>query len=100
MTQPKFSVGEQVILQSKGKPQYNGEYIVQGIAMPGKFYRGIEQPVYCTIGYDLGIVITENFLDVRDGYSLWCESALRKKHQPSTESFSQIMNGLKQPQNV
>lgn len=88
MNRPLFAVGEIVVLQSKTFPELNGEYEVIFVAGPG------EDVTICggktvngsrTTGYGLGVIAP-------NGKDFWCESALRKRHQPSEYSF----DGLKQ----
>lgn len=97
---PKFEVGEVVILVSNDYPHLNGEYTI----------------------HDIGTVITDgcatmggidyHFQDAADGnyiYSLGLdllntgrpsavnEQVLRKKHQPGTMSFTELMSSLNVP---
>lgn len=86
--QPKFSVGEQVILQSKGCPELNGDCVV--LEVDTNFDDGIP-------GYRLTIPCTKD----DEGFDiLWCQTALRKKHDGSEFTFDQLMSTLKQPCNV
>ena len=98
-TKPIFSVGEQVILQSKNFPKYNGEYTVLEIISPSEYksrYPGIL--TYDEWYYE---ITTETF-ELNFGYFTRAskESALRKKHQGSEFSFTELMNVLKLPQQV
>lgn len=95
---PKFSVGEVVILQSKSLPNYNGEYTVKDIYGP-KEYRA------CPVGS--GVFGTDDTFTYNLGFSFewlngicdgWQESALRKNHEPSQQSFKELMSTLKSPQ--
>lgn len=79
---PKFSVGEVVILQSKEAPQCNGECTVLEVECFGSW---------------TGYVTTTPPPEGRDKAALWCESALRKKHQPGDMSFTELMVNLSQP---
>lgn len=78
---PKFSVGEIVILQSKHYPALNGEYTVTQV---------IHEPNFDWDG---------NLVDY--GYNLagstisWAEHALRKRHQKGDMSFKELMSDLK-----
>lgn len=82
-----YEVGEVVILQSRSKPEMNGEYIIESIdetCLPlnvsGKM---------SSYGYFL-----------KGSLYSWAESALRKKHEPSQQSFKDLMRTLKSPQKV
>jgi len=79
MTQPYFSVGEEVVLVSKESPELNGEYVIESIITDWEF-----DP-----GYDLeGITLDEG-----PGTNVhWAQEALRKKHKPSDKSFSELMD--------
>lgn len=100
MNQPKFSVGEVVILQSKSRPKMNGEYTVCCILRKGDSGIDIHTGVSFQNSHDdLGYILDDRSMveDVGGGCLLsisWHESALRKKHQPGTESFSEIMQRL------
>lgn len=93
----KFSEGEVVILQSARYPQYDGEYTVSRVysspievftcRLTGALFRInlVEQYVYhfdvplaCNKGSDLCFV----------------ESSLRKKHNPSSMSYQELMTNL------
>lgn len=95
-----FEVGEEVLLQSKSFPQYNGEYTIIKIVSPGESiddrlcnrknrYKGtdvsyiLSQPHANTEDFDFPVEI------------FWCPTALRKKHKPSDESFKSMMQNLK-----
>jgi hypothetical protein len=92
MTQPYFSIDEEVILQSRNHPQYNGDNVVEKIITPGTklksglgVYIGIQYGIY---GIDLG-------KDSDGDQSYFNQSALRKKHKPSDESFSELMTNYR-----
>ncbi len=92
--QPKFSVGEQVILQSKAYPEYNGEAIVLAIRpTAGGVNREGVRAIEGGYAYHLTI-------DSPNAYTGWHELALRKKHDGSEFTFDQLMSTLKQPCNV
>ena len=84
-----FKVGEECILQSKAHPELNGDCVVKAI-------RG---PRIARVNYPDGSTI----LEMGFGYTTtiktptgieWDESALRKKHKPSTESLSTMIEQL------
>ena len=93
---PYFSVGEEVILQSKDEPQLNGEYVVEAVfdegetasTSPGKTWVNVN-------GY--GYFLEGEYHTHPDSDCprvLWTESALRKKHKPSTDSFTEMMSNI------
>lgn len=82
---PKFEVGEVVVLQSATMPELSGEY---------------------TVMKHLGLGHALNTDKVEFGYELtiecpgclgWAESSLRKKHEPGTLSFRDLVQTLKDP---
>lgn len=100
--QPKFSVGEEVILQSPHEPKYNGEYIVEQVIPPLEKHicRLTGAITLNTTGQNRYIL---NFIfDLEDmkGREAWVlETSLRKKHKPSEfKDFTSLMNNLKLPQ--
>ena len=85
-----FKVGEECILQSKCYPELNGDCVVTKCF--GKS-RGL------LVLADRTKKITSSFayvtsIEAPNGCA-WDESALRKKHKPSTESLSTIIEQLK-----
>jgi len=96
MTQPYFSVGEEVILESKNYPEFNGEHVVEHIRAKGiyptrhdlLFYRVVEGFAYKLIGID------ESCFPASDSNPYFGQPTLRKKHPPSTESFSEMMDKI------
>lgn len=99
---PKFSVGEVVILQSVNCPQFNGEQTVLIVSADKDDYK---DPHY---GYIISGKTGSGFAYIMDdprlskiyseGYKrsiLFAESALRKKHEPGNESFREMMDKLK-----
>ena len=81
-----FKVGEECILQSQSQPQLNGDCAVLEVLPPKKrsshMGGGIYQMVHGCCYY-LSI-------DSPSGVA-WHESALRKKHKPSTQSLSTMI---------
>jgi hypothetical protein len=82
---PKFQVGEEVILQSKARPECNGECIVTEVTT-GNIKPEDGAPTYRGVAYFTSIEHPE-------GYK-WAESALKKKHDPGTKSFSQLISDI------
>lgn len=99
MTKALFSVGEEVILQSKDEPRYNGDgYTVDMVVHPGEDFRDpVNGIMYnnCTAGvvYIIQPYIIAEF-EVDGGVLLFKESSLRKKHQPGDMSFSDLMQKI------
>ena len=97
MDKPYFEVGEEVVLVSKYNPECNGDYIVCGIANHAQVEATL--PDFGFIGvqirhfYDLGF---SREITSKKGYAMdspyFGQPALRKKHKPSDESFSELMN--------
>ena len=81
---PYFSVGEKVILDSKVQPEFNGEYY-------------IDEVTYYTPGHTLpdGSEIASGFYyHIRETNSHWKESALRKIHTGTGESWDKMLTEL------
>lgn len=107
MSVPKFSVGEVVILQSKSRPELNGEDVVKQLVLPGdKFLCRLSNEKVRYKGYTLGYILESTILEGKNTTGefvveiVWSESALRKKHQPGEMSFNELMNSLKYPVKV
>lgn len=92
MSRPLFSVGEEVILQSVDYPEFNGEYIVETAFLPRTNKQVVDGCAYTNahIGYFLMGLYHEKG-GQKGVRSSWRQSALRKKHKPSTKSFSELM---------
>lgn len=79
---PKFAVGEEVLLRSKDFPECNGEYTITELkphSLDGYIYK----------------LDVHHHVEGKSDY--WCESALRKKHQPGEISFDDLMASLSSP---
>lgn len=97
----KFSVGEVVILQSRSRPECNGEYSVSAIVYGVSAYI---DPHTGTLARcinrrnDIAYVLSDPNLLASDGdgkqSATWLESALRKKHQPGELSYSELLETL------
>jgi len=96
---PKYSVGERVILQSVSHPEYNGEYTVSKIIGDGQVYncrlsgRGL-------VSVDFGYFLDTPLKDKLEDFCVevkWGESALRKRHEPSQMSFQSLIQSIKSP---
>jgi hypothetical protein len=90
---PSFSVGEVVILQSKNFPECNGDATVLEYVPPGELSASGELNTHGVDGYRLDVIAS-------NGNLWWSPSALRKKHQPGEQSFTQLMQTLKSPVSV
>jgi hypothetical protein len=98
---PKFSVGEVVILQSVNRPDLNGEYSVLIVVNEKMAYEcPITGKKIINGGDCVGYVLDDGALDETDTCCQWKESALRKKHQPGEQSFTDLMASLKNPVSV
>lgn len=88
-----YSVGEIIILNSPNYPQYNGEYSVAGISKRGQVYKGkVVEARSEDFYYDLGFN-TPKYKE----FTLWNETCLRKKHEPSQMSFQSIIQSINNP---
>lgn len=102
MRKPYFHVGEEVILQSVSRPDLNGEYTVRQVLDDRETYicRATGEnirPYPEGFHYTLEEVVPLT----HDGFeNCWRESALRRKHKPSDDSFEQMMNKLKEKEHV
>lgn len=94
---PKFEVGEVVLLRSKSHPEADCESTILDIKEPltahpceagsGVVFRG---PNY---SYKLQVSVVHN-----GGLtSFWDETSLRKKHTPGEMSFTSLMASLSSP---
>lgn len=91
-SRPLFEVGEEVILQSKSFPQYNGETTVVSVEYRSGLCVTTGKLLSPNYLYTLGVKSVE--VDV------WDESALRKKHPPSEHSFTELMEKLKSGEKI
>ena len=91
-----FKVGEECILQSKACPELNGEYSIRGVLRGDVvFYDEILKGRVRDNSDGTGYLLNEAFEDDGSGFEIkWHESALRKKHKPSTESLSTMIEEL------
>ena len=84
-----FKVGEECILQSVHNPELNGDCVITVVEAPkirwqkaegSRISYGVNFAYFTTIPHPNGII--------------WAESALRKKHKPSTKSLSTMIEEL------
>lgn len=98
---PKYSVGELVILQSREYPEYNGEYYVHKILEK-------REPSTCRLTGDLHscsgthgpiiYLLSQPHLNKDTGREVfWWEGALRKRHEPSQMSFQSLIQSINSP---
>lgn len=92
--EPKFKVGEEVILQSDNYPEVNGECVVLSVEPFSGTTRGRNGTTVKGEAFSYRTTI-----EAPSGLP-WNQIALRKKHKPSDQSFDQIISSLKQPQKV
>lgn len=100
MQQPKFKVGEVVILQSKTFPELNGEYVVAVIREDGKKFldRVTGELIECHFKLgQFGYVLDGCQLQPNQQEYMWTEHALRKKHERGEMDFTALMDWMKQP---
>lgn len=99
---PYFSAGEEVILCSKSLPEYNGEYVVEKILheglrhvcrISGQEFIVSEGQSYFSYILDEAIPSDAHFQFYDIGFM---ESALRKKHKPSDQSFSELIKSTRE----
>jgi hypothetical protein len=84
-----FKVDEECILQSKACPELNGDCIVTGVLLPNNRIMHLpsgETRISNDYAYDTTIKNPKGWA--------WAESALRKKHKPSTKSLSSMIEEL------
>jgi len=85
----KFHVGEDVILVSELFPHKNGEYVIEDVLF---------QPFVICEDMTYQNIYTYKLLGapIEVGYNgYWIENSLRKKHKPSSESYSELLKSLK-----
>jgi len=98
--QPKFKVGEAVILQSKNRPELNGEYVIAVIRKNGEEFHDRNTGELCRCEFKIshfGYVLENCKLRDNQREHMWSEPSLRKKHQPGEMSFHSLMEWMKQP---
>lgn len=90
MTNPRFSVGETVLLRSRQYPELNGTYVVK---KRWSSVAGCFSGCWRNNAYSIGITGPD---DDHDG---WCECALRKKpdDKPAEEEFTSWLKKLGNP---
>jgi hypothetical protein len=90
MTQPKFNIGEEVVLQSDTYPELNGECTV--LSVSDKVHFGY----WCHGSWKNSSPCHSYTTSIKSPYDgWWAEIALKKKPKPSKDSFSQMMDKLK-----
>ncbi len=93
MSQPKFQVGEVVILQSRSAPELNDEYPVLDVCLPGES-RSVDGAMKKNRTTH-SVYLLE--VDGPHGSKWWAESALRKRHQPGEYSWQDLKTRLVLP---
>jgi len=85
---PKFAVGEVVMVRSEAFPEQNCDNAT--------VIRSLNKRWTCSDSGDQ--IYTWSYWTDKDyNYRPWRESALRKRPDPSTQSFDEIMQELKTP---
>ncbi len=97
---PKFSVGEVVILQSVDNPQCNGETTVLKVLNDGDRYICHVTNMRVRNGAGLAYVLDVDILDATGTCMQWNECAIRKKHHPGEHSFTNLMAILNAPATI
>lgn len=105
---PLFSVGEEIVIQSRYYPDCNNkEDIVVEVIDTGclNFPSIWKDPMTSSkLRIRTRFLYRLKYNAIRKGnvvntqvVASWCESALRKKHKPSDDSFDVMMDKLKNP---
>ena len=85
---PYFNVGEEVILCSEAAPNLNGEYVVLDFVHTFNAVCPVTKKFYAGFSYRLSVSV--------DGCFWWNETALRKKHKPSDQSFKELIKSTRE----
>lgn len=105
MNKPLFEIGEKVILVSKDRPDLNGEDVVVEIVYKNTKSHcrlsgldALYSYIIDEFGYKLERAVVETTtMEGNSCESIWRQSALRKKHQPSEMNFNELMSSLNIP---
>nr|WP_298117386.1 hypothetical protein [uncultured Pseudomonas sp.] len=95
---PLFAVGEVAILQSKSRPELNGERTVLLVVQHGESYicpvsGGCDMNASGALAY-----VLDDGERGREGHCIqWAENALRKRHQPGEHNWQDLMTVLHLP---
>jgi len=92
--QPLYKVGETVILQSKRRPELNGEYVIRCVHRDGDRYidRLSKAPAIVRLNHHPWAYRFSEIVDNSKGLEMIIgEEYLRKKHTPGTVSFKRLM---------
>lgn len=105
MSNPYFSVDEEVIVQSNNYPEVNGDNVVLEVITAKEFKSlTLEQGnnvdavgnYYYRLDIEFNTTYAVSGMESGRTASHMAESALRKKHKPSEKSFAEIMD-IKMP---
>lgn len=97
---PKFSVGEVVILQSKTRPEFNGECTISEVIRPGESYicRVTGVVVWSGTKYICYLIDEKHHMTPCDNglmtTGMWAEFSIRKKHHPGELSYTELLESL------
>lgn len=98
MSNPLFSVGEKVILVSSIRPELNGVYFIKDRLVRGDaFVCEHTGKTFSTRNINTRNVYLLHGVIVNGAQASTNETSLRKYHEPSTDSFEQLMQNLKNP---
>lgn len=94
-----FSVGEEVLVQSKNYPHINGEYTIAEILTNSQACQRIgydKLPTFISTAYFVmqGLNFSDK-LGLGINFDFVCYTAVRKKHRLSSEDFQSMMDTLK-----
>ena len=84
-----FKIGEECILQSVQNPELNGDCVITVVEQPERRWHKEGDNI---IGYSTNFAYFTT-IPHPNGY-VWAESALRKKHKPSTKSLSTMVEEI------
>ena len=94
---PKYSVGEKVLLRSIDHPEFNDVYHISKVVPKGTSTTcDLTGKPYVASRKHLGYVLVEiDEVSTWGVEHIWKESSLRKFHDPSGDSFEEMMEKLK-----
>jgi len=94
MSNPKYSIGEEVTFTSLTHPQFNGVYTIEDV-LPINCKTSYNGSIYDhgpikAHNYDIGLPSEDEEITL---FATECE--LKKRYPPSTQSYTEIMKALK-----
>lgn len=98
---PKFEVGEVVILQSQDHPEMNGEDTISRITRKGEVFECPHSLYLFQEDKDVRYFLDRAVMlePHKDGMTDcgWAEHVIKKKHNPASLSFRNLIQTLKDP---